>query len=247
MTSTFLSQNLTFWNLHFFASTGAIFQATLVKTSSWIRNINLPDICLNRNKNIRLLMWLYHWIPTTLPPQFTTVSNFMVHTMVRLFLLRQSVLLMSCLVNQIALSVPPSFQPSLIIFVRLNRSKAPLGRTVTSRMTARPTWFPCLLQTIPGTSPIRTAFSLAPFPIVIVSFFVASLTFFIPCRCGVLWTVAAESAIHTLGSLRSDCSFVNVVAATAGTLHSKNSTPHCLSTAADAVSWTIPSALGTLK
>ena len=56
MTSTFLSQNLTFWNLHFFASTGAIFQATLVKTSSWIRNINLPDICLNRNKNIRLLM-----------------------------------------------------------------------------------------------------------------------------------------------------------------------------------------------
>jgi hypothetical protein len=56
MTSTFLSQNLTFWNLHFFASTGAIFQATLVKTLSWIRNINLPEICLNRNKNIRLLM-----------------------------------------------------------------------------------------------------------------------------------------------------------------------------------------------
>ena len=45
-----------FWNLHFFASTGAIFQATLVKTSSWIRNINLHDICLNSNKNIRLLM-----------------------------------------------------------------------------------------------------------------------------------------------------------------------------------------------
>jgi hypothetical protein len=50
--------------------------------------------------------------------------------MVCLFLLRQSVLLMLCLVNQIALSVPPSFQPLLIIFVRLNRLKAPLGRTV---------------------------------------------------------------------------------------------------------------------
>jgi hypothetical protein len=40
----------------FFRFSRSNFSSNLSQTSSWIRNINLPDICLNSNKNIRLLM-----------------------------------------------------------------------------------------------------------------------------------------------------------------------------------------------
>ena len=116
-------------------------------------------------------------------------------------ILMSNVIVLSFIVNTIASSSPLNFHPFFIIFVKLNKLYLPVGNKVTSCMVALAISTPCLSHMTPLISAILTAFSLIPLPIVIASDFSASRKLVIPSMCGVLWTVAAVSAIHTFGSI----------------------------------------------